>query len=103
LNRDNSAGYEWRGVARIIDDRYIAGQWKSVKPGSQSSGVFVLVMGFDGNYMVGLFFGEDRPGAKLTSSFVLGRTEVDVENAKSRMRSTRPVLRRAAAPNEGPG
>ena len=89
----NSAGYEWKGTGRIIDDRYISGQWKSLKPGSQSGGLFVLVMGFEGGgYMVGFFFGEEKPGTKVTSGFVLGRTNQDVENAKSRLRTARPVF-----------
>lgn len=46
-NHDNSDGYEWRGTGRIVDDRYISGQWKSTKPGSPSAGLFVLAMGFE--------------------------------------------------------
>jgi len=51
-------------------------------------------MGFDGGYMVGFFIGEEKPGSKLASSFVLGRTELDVETAKKRMRTARPMLPR---------
>jgi hypothetical protein len=89
---DNSAGYEWKGNGRIFADRYLAGEWKSTKPGSQTGGVFVLVMGFDGAYMVGFFVGEERPGSKVSSGFVLGRTEQDVVTAKRRLRTARAVL-----------
>jgi hypothetical protein len=102
-NSNNSAGYEWRGVGRIIDDRYISGQWKSLKPGSQSRGLFVLVMGFEGGYLVGFFFGEEKPGSKVTSGVVLGRTEQDVENAKKRLRTARPVLPTGPSHGEGAG
>jgi hypothetical protein len=102
-NHDNSAGYKWRGSGRIIDDRYISGQWKSIKPGSQSAGVFVLVMGFEGSYMVGFFFGEEKPDSKVTSGFVLGRTQEDVETAKRRLRTARPMLPREHSPGESAG
>jgi hypothetical protein len=84
-SRENSEGYEWRGTARILDDRFIVGEWKSVKPGSQASGAFVLVMGLEGQYMIGLFLGPEAPGLKVASGFVLGRKPDDIDTAKNRL------------------
>lgn len=91
-NADNSAGLEWKGTGRIIANRYLSGEWESVKPGAQLGGLFVLVMGADGGYMVGFFFGEEKYGTKLITGFVLGRTNQDVDTGKSILQKTRPMF-----------
>jgi hypothetical protein len=92
-NRDNSANYQWKGIGKIVDGRFLVGQWKSVKPGSQSAGMFLLAVGVDGNFMFGYFFGPGVPaGAKLNSGFVLGRKPEDVDEARENLRKTQIVF-----------
>ncbi|MDE2216794.1 MAG: hypothetical protein KGJ87_06505 [Planctomycetota bacterium] len=98
-NSDNSRGYKWEGRARIYEDRFLLGEWKSKKPGAHSGGIFGLTLGFEGNYMCGYFIGPDTASSKIGSGFVLGRTEADVVQAKQRLEKSRIVFPRESTEN----
>jgi hypothetical protein len=90
-SKNNSRGYEWRGKARLFEDRFLVGDWRSTKADSYTAGTFILTFGFDGGYMIGYFFGPDTGSSKIISAFVLGRTLQDVERGKERLQSAAVV------------
>jgi hypothetical protein len=82
VNECNTGGYEWEAKAKLIQNKYLIGEWKSTKPGSTAEGIFALVFSIDGSYLSGVFIGPDSGRGKIASGFVLGRTYKDMDRAR---------------------
>lgn len=93
-NYNNSGGYHWRGRARIVENKFLIGEWKSTKHGAQMEGTFTLAIGYEGGYMCGFFFAPDTPTQKIVSAFVLGRTLKDIEDGKQKLMKAKIVFPR---------
>jgi hypothetical protein len=87
-NLNNSAGYQWKGTAKVFGSSYLYGTWRSVRPGAHSRGVISLTIGPQGNYMFGVFHGPNDEGISQIGLWALGLTEADLETAKGRLAST---------------
>ena len=88
-NHHNSGGFEWQGTARLVDNTYLLGEWRSTKPGSNAEGVFALTFATDGNCLLGYFLSRDLDRGKIASGFVLGRTEHDMIEGRKKLESMR--------------
>jgi hypothetical protein len=93
-NENNSGGFPWRGKARLVGNKFLVGEWKSLLPSSQLKGTFTLAIGYNGSYMCGFFFAPDMPTPKLISAFVLGRKPEDVETGKRKLMQAKIVYPR---------
>ena len=81
-NKDNSKQFRWAGKARLIDNTYLVGEWKSLNPGSNAEGVFALTFTTDGDSLIGYFLTRDLDRHKYSSGFILGRNELGMKAAK---------------------
>ena len=93
-NKLNGKGYRWEGKARLIDSTYLVGEWKSVNPGSNAEGVFMLTFTTDGDSLMGYFMTRDLDRKKYTSGFILGRSESSMIEAKDRWIRSKPSYRK---------
>ena len=91
-NRDNSAGYRWKAVARLIDNTYLLGEWRSTNPGANAEGVFALTFSVEGRYMIGYIMTRDVGARKIVSGWVLARSEEDLAEGKRRLEATRVMF-----------
>ena len=53
LNHGNTKVFEYRAAAKILNDRYILGEWESVKERAIAKGAFLLVSEDHGNFLFG--------------------------------------------------
>ncbi|MCL4300181.1 MAG: hypothetical protein KJ077_30895 [Anaerolineae bacterium] len=81
VNTENNRGFTWSGLGRLVNKRYIIGEWSETRPGAHSSGVFVFTISPAGNSMYGNALGTNI-GNVEGSRWILGRTETDLEFGK---------------------
>ena len=81
-SRNNSKGYNWIGYGKILDKRYIVGEWYSLNSAAYASGVFIYTIAARGDYMTGYEAVPDENGKIYYREFCLGRKEEDLINAK---------------------
>jgi hypothetical protein len=87
INRNNSRDFKWQGKARLIDNTYLIGEWKSLKPGANTEGVFSLTFSTEGNCLLGFFMSRDLDREKIASCFALGRTLDDMKEGRKKLES----------------
>ncbi|SEC94191.1 hypothetical protein SAMN04489761_4036 [Tenacibaculum sp. MAR_2009_124] len=81
-SKNNSKGYNWVGYGKILDKRYIIGEWYSLNSAAYASGVFIYTIAARGDYMTGHEAVPDENGKIYFREFYLGRKEGDLVNAK---------------------
>ena len=84
-SEENSGGYRWQGTARLVQDGFLVGEWRSCKPAAHARGVFTLAVEVEGGFLCGFFMGPETPGARLASPLVLGRTSLEVDRGVTRL------------------
>jgi|GEM_PF-6182730 len=84
-NLDNPHGYDYVGAARLRGNRYLLGEWHSVRPGATNEGPFSLSMDSQGVYMVGVYGGAERDGTFQWSVWCLARDPDNLAHAKNLM------------------
>ncbi|MGH7490825.1 MAG: hypothetical protein ACREOO_00370 [bacterium] len=89
-----SGKLQWRMRARLKDKRYVVGRWKSLRPGSISSGYMSMQLAPNGTFMCGHNYGD--VAGNQDSNFgilLLGRTETDLRGAwQAASTGTRTIL-----------
>jgi hypothetical protein len=90
-NSSSSGGYQWRGSGELHDQgRYFFGTWKSVRPGSNSTGVFSFFVLSQGDAIVGTAFGPDKKSNIIVSHWAMGRNDEALNSAKCWLRDQSP-------------
>jgi hypothetical protein len=73
-----SGKLQWRMQARLKDKRCVVGRWKSLRPGSISSGYMSMQLASNGTFMCGHNYGAVTGNQDASFGLLLlGRTEAD--------------------------
>lgn len=81
-NTENNRGFMWSAFGKLSNKRYIIGEWSEMRPGAHSSGVFVFTISPAGNCLYGNALGPSIENSEVTSRWILGRSESDIEFGK---------------------
>ena len=93
LTVQENAKLQWRFDAKLIGNAFLAGPWRSTRPGSRSQGYMTLQLSRNGTYMCGhdyaMVFEESKAHFGV---LLLARTSDALEKAWSAMRAARREL-----------
>jgi hypothetical protein len=68
-------GYNWKATASISMDRYLNGEWWSIRQGAHQRGTFTLVIGPQGDYCYGYAAGFNDVNQVVLKKWVLGKSK----------------------------
>lgn len=85
---------QWRMYAKLEDQTFFVGRWKSARPGSISNGYMSLQISPNGKYMCGHDYGAIvKDGGSDFGILLLGRSQADLESAwKAMSKGMREML-----------
>lgn len=92
--KESPGKLQWRMYAKLENQTFFVGRWKSIRPGSVSNGFMTMRISTNGKYMCGHDYGAD---AKFEEShfgvLLLGRSRSDLESSwKAMLEGTRAML-----------
>lgn len=79
---NNSEGFNWIGYGKVIEKRYIIGEWNSLNLSAYANGAFMYTIAARGNYMCGYDVAPDDSGKNKYRAFCIARSQEDLEKAK---------------------
>jgi len=88
----NELGHQWEGKAKVVDNRLLVGELRSVKLGARTLTSFILVIHQQGDYLYGRWIKTSTKNIVITGRWVLGRTEADVEMAKNQTETANKMI-----------
>lgn len=89
----NSKNDFYSAFGRLPEERQIIGEWKSRADSSDSSGVFVLTVSPNANYMYGYFTSPDERGGIIYAGWILVKTSgADEAMISQRLRKAQDML-----------
>ena len=72
-NKNNSHGYDYLAVGKLLAKQYFVGEWESKRPGGNAFGVFCLTVSARGDCLYGYWFGPTKSGTRRYGRWVLAR------------------------------
>lgn len=74
-----SHGYNWEATATISDNKYLLGEWWSVKPGAYSRGTFTLVISPHCDFLYGYAAAMNDQSTIVLKKWVIARNKDSIE------------------------
>jgi hypothetical protein len=93
----NTKDHNWNATLTSLEGQMITGKWRSRNQGAYASGILMLIVSPQGNYMYGHYIGPNDQGKQTLHPYVCACDRSHLQQALQELHASRATLPRGGA------